>query len=307
MINLKERREDSMKQIYRSQAILKSIGILHPSLLAVTATILLATPAAFAATEFQGSLNSVSITDASETNAPPTATFTYTQDGDTFTFDANASTDSDGTIIGYKWDFGDGNSATNVSVTHTYDSAQTYPVTLQTLDNDNGVSIAQIIVSNNLPIIIVEQLVSDSDTGNISVAKSYGQGIYFTEPTTIQSITIKTGPNLYGTPPTKLRIGTSKELSTSFLAESNEILLTAKNTEYEFTLTEPVQLKTKNQYYFAVSVTNDSTANFVDLSASATDSYSPGQCPDCHLFYKNTAKWNINGLKYSKDLFFRIK
>lgn len=295
-----------MRQFYRPQAIVKTIRILHPSLLAFTAAFLLASPSAFSATEFQGNLNSVSITDAAGTNAPPTAIFTYTQDGDTFIFDASSSTDSDGTITEYKWDFGDGNSANNVSVTHTYESAQTYPVTLQTIDNDNGVSIVQIIVSNNLPIVIAEQLVSDSDTGNISVAKSYGQGIYFIEPTTVRSITIKTGPNLYGTPPTKLRIGTSKDLSTSFLAESSEILLTAKNTEYEFTLTEPVQLNAQNQYYFAVSVTNDSTSNFVDFSASATDSYSPVQCPDCHSYYKNSAKWNINGIKYSKDLFFRI-
>jgi PKD repeat protein len=291
-----------MKQIYRSQPILKTIGILHPSLLAMTAAFLLVSPSAFAATEFQGSLNNVSITDATGTNTPPTATFTYTKEGDAFTFDASTSTDSDGAITVYKWDFGDGQTATGVNVTHTYYSNNTYPVTLSVTDNNGGISLYQ----NAMRTVSVQQLIEDSDTGNISQNKAYGQGLFFTEATTVQSITIKTGPSLYGASPIKLRIGTTKDLSVSFLAESDEKTITSKNSEYEFEFNQPVQLSAQTQYYFTISVTNDLTSNYTDFACSATDVYNPVGCPDCHRYYKSSAKWNSNGIKYLGDLFFKI-
>ncbi|WP_116051107.1 PKD domain-containing protein [Amycolatopsis palatopharyngis] len=51
-------------------------------------------------------------------------------------FDANASTDPDGQITDYSWDFGDGETATGVRPSHTYAQAGKYPVTLTVTDND---------------------------------------------------------------------------------------------------------------------------------------------------------------------------
>lgn len=54
-------------------------------------------------------------------------------------FDASPSTDVDGTIVSYTWDFGDGTQATGESVDHTFQNAQTYAVTL-TVTDDAGLS-----------------------------------------------------------------------------------------------------------------------------------------------------------------------
>ena len=45
-------------------------------------------------------------------NTPPAAAFTSTATGLKAAFDASASTDPDGTIASYAWDFGDGATGT---------------------------------------------------------------------------------------------------------------------------------------------------------------------------------------------------
>jgi len=70
-------------------------------------------------------------------NIPPTAVFTFTTDGLTVYF-TDASTDSDGTIAGWNWDFGDGNTSTVQNPTHTYTAGGTYTVTLTVTDNDGA-------------------------------------------------------------------------------------------------------------------------------------------------------------------------
>ena len=52
-------------------------------------------------------------------------------------FDAGASTDSDGKIVDYQWDFGDGSKASGAKVTHKYAKAATYKVTLAIRDNSD--------------------------------------------------------------------------------------------------------------------------------------------------------------------------
>ena len=54
-------------------------------------------------------------------------------------FDGSASNDPDGTITSYSWNFGDGNTGTGETPTHTYDAAGTYNVTLTVMD-DAGVT-----------------------------------------------------------------------------------------------------------------------------------------------------------------------
>lgn len=71
----------------------------------------------------------------------PLATFTYSPIapivGDPVTFNASSSFDPDGTIANYAWDFGDGSLGNGMIVTHTYETAGSYNVTL-TITDDSG-------------------------------------------------------------------------------------------------------------------------------------------------------------------------
>ena len=54
-------------------------------------------------------------------------------------FDASQSVDSDGTIVSYLWDFGDGNTATTKMAMHRYQSPGDYIVSLSVTDDDGAV------------------------------------------------------------------------------------------------------------------------------------------------------------------------
>jgi PKD repeat protein len=57
--------------------------------------------------------------------------------GETVSFNGGASTDPDGTIVAYDWNFGDGSAhGTGVTTTHLYAAAGTYNVVLTVTDND---------------------------------------------------------------------------------------------------------------------------------------------------------------------------
>ncbi|MEO1655574.1 MAG: PKD domain-containing protein, partial [Bacteroidota bacterium] len=53
-------------------------------------------------------------------------------------FDASASSDPDGTIVTYAWDFGDGNSATGVNANNTYSAPGSYTAKLTVTDNEGA-------------------------------------------------------------------------------------------------------------------------------------------------------------------------
>jgi len=71
-------------------------------------------------------------------NRSPVARFTCPSQavvGKPVTFDASGSYDPDGNIASYFWQFGDGQTDYGVSVTHQYQAAGTYTVTLTVTDN----------------------------------------------------------------------------------------------------------------------------------------------------------------------------
>lgn len=72
-------------------------------------------------------------------NEPPTASFAATCTALECSFDGSASADTDGTIVSYAWNFGDGTTAAGVTATHTYAAEGTYSVTL-TVTDDGGLT-----------------------------------------------------------------------------------------------------------------------------------------------------------------------
>ena len=79
---------------------------------------------------------SLSITYVPAVLESPTASFTYSTEDQTVSFDASDSSDSDGIITTYQWDFGDASTGTGMTASHTYASATTYTVKLTVTDSD---------------------------------------------------------------------------------------------------------------------------------------------------------------------------
>ena len=75
-------------------------------------------------------------------------------------FDAAASADTDGTIVSYSWDFGDGSLGTGVSSSHTYTQEGIFIATLTVTDDDG---------------------LTGSTSTNISVVPDAGNGLCFVE------------------------------------------------------------------------------------------------------------------------------
>ena len=82
----------------------------------------------------------------SGSNQPPVAALSATPTSGkaplAVNFDASSSTDADGTISSYAWDYGDGNSGSGVTTSHTYQDAGSYIVTLTLTDDDGAMASA---------------------------------------------------------------------------------------------------------------------------------------------------------------------
>jgi trimeric autotransporter adhesin len=90
-------------------------------------------------TDNRGGTNSVvHPVTVSSGNQAPVAAFTPTCTLLQCSFDTTASTDPDGSVTGYAWDFGDSSTGTGANATHDYATGGTYPVTLTVTDNEGG-------------------------------------------------------------------------------------------------------------------------------------------------------------------------
>ncbi len=84
-----------------------------------------------------GAVNTGQVFSAPVNQAPTAvANGPYTgESGLSISFSASGSTDPDGTIVAWAWDFGDGGSSTLADPTHTYAAAGNYTVTLTVTDD----------------------------------------------------------------------------------------------------------------------------------------------------------------------------
>lgn len=103
----------------------------------------------------------------STANTAPTAAFTYSPSdpevGEEIIFNTSESDDSDGLIVSYEWDFGDGASTTvsTQTVTHTYTAEGDYEVTLTVTDDDGAAA----STSQTVPVrVFADPLEVDGET-----------------------------------------------------------------------------------------------------------------------------------------------
>ena len=110
-------------------------------------------------------------------NQTPTASFTATPGSGNVplfvAFDASASSDSDGTIDVYDWEFDDGTTATGASVNHSFVNPGTYAVNLTITDNDGATDSATTFVAAGVAVPAIDvRVLSGSDDAEESQSGS---------------------------------------------------------------------------------------------------------------------------------------
>jgi YD repeat-containing protein len=115
--------------------------------------------------------------------------------GSSIQFNGSASHDSDGSIVSYAWNFGDGGTGSGVAPAHVYTTAGTYNVTLTVTDNNgataSATATATVTVPNQPPVAnaggaysgLTAQTIdfngggsSDSDGSIVSYLWTFGDG-----------------------------------------------------------------------------------------------------------------------------------
>ena len=124
------------------------------------------------------------------TDIAPRGDFTYTPSavatGDTITFDATETSDPNGTIDLYEWDFGDGTSASGMIVKHVFKAAKIVNVKLTMTDNDGNSSTIskQVDVSRAEPYAVFS---SSTDYPEPSVSIDFDGSLSYDLSDTIES------------------------------------------------------------------------------------------------------------------------
>ena len=99
-------------------------------------------------------------TGSGPANRPPVAAFTPTMSHLNGSFDATASSDPDGPIASYDWDFGDGSPhGSGQTETHAYADAGTFTVTLTVTDGDGATSSIAHDVTATMPTTTTSTIV----------------------------------------------------------------------------------------------------------------------------------------------------
>ncbi len=88
----------------------------------------------------------------------------------TFTFDGSDSSDPDGSIVAYTWDFDDGSREVIPAVVHTFGSAGTFRVRLTVTDNTGVTASTGVLIQVGIPEPEIGFRLPGDDVGNIVVS-----------------------------------------------------------------------------------------------------------------------------------------
>lgn len=99
--------------------------------------------------------------------------------GDAVNFDGSGSSDPDGTVVSYNWDFGDGTTGSGVTVSHAYLATGTYTLILTVTDNDGATG------TDTAVITVTETPTAPTAWINIEMSKTVIAGKYWKAKATI--------------------------------------------------------------------------------------------------------------------------
>jgi hypothetical protein len=150
-------------------------------------------------------------------------------------FDASSSTDGEGTIASYDWDFGDGTAhGTGATPTHQYASVGTFPVTLTVTDNHGLVdrAIYDVGVSNTVKAPTTVVLASSKNPSRKGNAVTFTATVSSGSGTPTGSITFFDNGSPLGTKPLS---GGHATLTTSSLTRGSHTITATYGGDANFT------------------------------------------------------------------------
>ncbi len=110
-------------------------------------------------------------TDLLGSNGPPTAEISITPSGtvkagDSVAFSAAGSSDPDGDTLSFSWDFGDGNTGTGLTASHTYLQTGEYTVELAVNDGNHDVTASKVVKVSDADAKEPEAVIKDDRQDN---------------------------------------------------------------------------------------------------------------------------------------------
>ena len=129
-------------------------------------------------------------------NLSPNASFTNTPEkpfvNQTTTFNASNSTDSDGTILSYEWNFDDGNTTITQEpiINHSYNSSGNYTVNLTVTDDDGATnSTGKEITIRETPALTTIAVIPDNVSLNVTETQQFNATGYDQYNESMENIT----------------------------------------------------------------------------------------------------------------------